>query len=124
MGQWIGQSTLLGHVSALGQSFWIIPLNDLGFFFFLYNSNLKPYLKPVCLFRIIFEIIFYFFFKINHILFNFFKFYPTKSNLIIRAMNSNNIRIQHPNGPLLRPLSLCAASLSTLMQWQHRVAAQ
>jgi hypothetical protein len=41
MGQWIGQSTLLGHVSALGQSFWIIPLNDLGFFFFFIQLKLE-----------------------------------------------------------------------------------
>jgi hypothetical protein len=40
--------------------------------------------------------------KINHILFNFFKFYLTKSNLVIRALNSNNIRIQHPNESLAK----------------------
>jgi hypothetical protein len=39
--------------------------------------------------------------KINHILFNFFKFFLTKSNLVIRTLNSNNIRIQHPNGPYI-----------------------
>lgn len=32
-----------------------------------------------------------FFSKINHILFNFFKFYFTKSNFVIRAVYSNDI---------------------------------
>jgi hypothetical protein len=52
----------------------------------------------VCLFRIIF----YFFQKyiISYSTFSKnFKFYFTKSNLVIRAVSSNNIQIQHPNGP-------------------------
>jgi hypothetical protein len=37
--------------------------------------------------RIKCKIIFYFFLKINYILFNFFKFYLTKLNLIINTIN-------------------------------------
>jgi hypothetical protein len=37
------------------------------------------------------------FFKINYILFNFLKFYFTKLNIVIRTVNLNNIKIQHPN---------------------------
>jgi hypothetical protein len=44
--------------------------------------------------------------KINHILFKFFKFFLSKSNLVIRTLNSNNIRIQHPNEPKLATLAL------------------
>jgi hypothetical protein len=52
--------------------------------------------------------------KINHILFNFFKFFLTKSNLVIHSVNSNNIRIQYPNKPDYHRYDIIKPSLNKL----------